>query len=79
MKRFIVFIVSFVLLYIVFQVLTGMILTALYTPDFSHMQDRPSQKVTFGNASLLRFIATFLPATLAHFISQKAVKKEAFK
>lgn len=75
MKRFLIFIISFVLLYIVFQILTGWILTALYTPDFSHIHGGMKQKAAFGNASTSRFIVALLPAIVAYLISQKTFKR----
>ncbi|MFD1738358.1 hypothetical protein ACFSCX_17685 [Bacillus salitolerans] len=71
MKKYVVFILSFSLLYIVFQVLSGMLLTALYTPDFSSINNNVSQEVVFGQTSIIPFLGTLLVATLAYFLSQK--------
>ncbi|ERN53932.1 hypothetical protein A33I_09010, partial [Alkalihalophilus marmarensis DSM 21297] len=35
MKKYIVFIFSFMLLFIVLQIISGWVLTIFYTPDFS--------------------------------------------
>lgn len=71
MKRYAAFIVSFVLLYIVFQILTGWILTVFYTPDLSLMNSNASQEVVFGQTSIIPFVTTLVVATLAYFFSQK--------
>lgn len=74
MKKYLVFIVSFALLYIIFQIFSGWILTALYTPDLTSMGDNLSQEVVFGQTSTLHLLATLLIATLAYFLSRKLVK-----
>ncbi|GAE26647.1 hypothetical protein JCM9140_2731 [Halalkalibacter wakoensis JCM 9140] len=71
MKRYIVFILSFVLLYIVFQILSGWIVTALYTPDLSSINRHGSQEVVFGQTSIIPFFSTLFVATLAYLLSQK--------
>ena len=55
----------------VFQIVSGMILTASYIPDFSSMEGNLSQKVVFGSTSLTPLLLTLLTATLAYFLSQK--------
>ncbi|RDW20493.1 hypothetical protein [Oceanobacillus chungangensis] len=71
MKKYLIFIFCFVLLYIVFQILSGWLLTALYTPDISSISNIASQEVVSGQASIISFFATLLVATLAYFLSQK--------
>nr|WP_285890723.1 hypothetical protein [Mesobacillus maritimus] len=71
MKKYVVFILSFVLLYTVFQILSGLLLTALYTPDLSSINNNTSQEVVFGQTSIIPFSGTLLVATLAYFLSQK--------
>ncbi|WP_346015045.1 hypothetical protein [Metabacillus halosaccharovorans] len=71
LKKYVVFILSFVLLYIVFQILSGLLLTALYTPDFSSINNNVSQEVLFGQTSIIPFLGTLLVATLAYFLSRK--------
>lgn len=73
-KRYIVFIVSFALFSMVFQVLSGWILTACNTPELSSMKSSLSQELNFGNTSVIHLIATLLSATLAYFLSQKILK-----
>jgi hypothetical protein len=77
MKKYFVFIASFILLYIGFQLLSGMILTAFYTPDFSQIGTSISQETTFGQATSMPLLVTMLVATSAYFLSQtifKAIK-----
>jgi len=70
LKKYLVFILSFGLLYVVVQLLSGWILTTLYTPDLS-MNNNVGQEVEFGRTSIIPFLATLLVATLAYFFSQK--------
>ncbi|MEW9502681.1 hypothetical protein [Jeotgalibacillus marinus] len=70
------FIISFALLNTVFQVLSGLVLTAYYVPDipdFSSMNSNLSQEVVFGVSSIIPFplLSTLITATLAYFFSQK--------
>lgn len=71
MKKYVVFISSFVLLYIVFQILSGWLLTVLYTPNFSSINNNLSQEVVYGQTSIIPFLATLVIATLAYLLSQK--------
>ncbi|MFD2212304.1 hypothetical protein [Metabacillus endolithicus] len=73
MKKYVVFILNFILLYIVFQILSGLLLTALYSPNFSSINNNMSQEVAFGETSIIPFLGTILVATLAYFLSQKIV------
>jgi hypothetical protein len=73
LKKYVVFILSFVLLYTVFQILSGYILTALYTPDLYSINNNVSQEVVFGQTSIISFLATLLVASVAYFLSQKLV------
>jgi quinol-cytochrome oxidoreductase complex cytochrome b subunit len=71
LKKYIVFILSFVLLYIVIQIISGWLLTALYTPDLTSINNSVSQEVVFGQTSTIPLMATLLVATLAYFLSQR--------
>lgn len=73
MKKYVVFILSFVLLYTVFQILSGWILTALYTPDLYSINNSVSQELVFGQTSIIPFLTTLLVASVAYFLSQKLV------
>ncbi|HLR68231.1 hypothetical protein [Virgibacillus alimentarius] len=77
MKRYFIFAISFILLFLLFQVLSGMLLTFTYTPDVDdawNMSANLSQEVIIKSSQssflLLLFIA-FLSATIAYFISKK--------
>ena len=70
LKKFSVFIISFVTLFIAFQVVSGLILTAFYTPNFTSVANDLSREVSFGSASNPLLLA-LLTATMAYFISQK--------
>ncbi|MGE8082048.1 hypothetical protein [Peribacillus loiseleuriae] len=74
MKKYLVFIISFILLYTVFQILSGVMLTAFYTPDFSAIEGNYSQEVGFGKVSSIPLLVTLLIATLAYFLSQKVFR-----
>ena len=45
LKKYAVFLISFVLSYLAYQIFTGWILTALYIPNFSLMNNTSSQEV----------------------------------
>ncbi|HHY73388.1 MAG TPA: hypothetical protein GX497_09195 [Bacillus bacterium] len=74
MKKYIVFLASFALFYFVLQILSGLILTSFYTPDFSSTVGSLSQEVGFGKTSTAPFLAILFTATLAYFFSQKLCK-----
>lgn len=71
MKKYVVFIVSFSLLYMVVQLVSGWLLTAFYTPDLSSVKGDVGQEVEFGQTSIVPFLAVLFVATLAYFFSQK--------
>ena len=75
MKKYFVFIISFILLYTVFQILSGMILTAFYTPDFSTIEGNFSQNVVFGEGiTSIPLLVTLFIATSVYFLSKKNLK-----
>jgi quinol-cytochrome oxidoreductase complex cytochrome b subunit len=76
-KRFIIFSISFILLFSLFQILSGMLLTLMYTPDMEeawNFSGNLSQEVVIQSShspfSLTLFIA-FLAASIAYFIPKK--------
>lgn len=69
LKKYLVFISSFAGLYIAFQILSGWILTAFYTPDIQSKIG--SQTTAFGETSSLSLFVTLLIATLAYSLSGK--------
>lgn len=74
MKKYFVFIISFILLDAAFQILSGLVLTAFYTPDFSTIEGNFSQEVVFGEVNSIPLFVTLLIATFAYFLSQKISK-----
>lgn len=68
MKKYLVFFISFVLLHTIFQTLSGWVLSAIYAPDLSAMENNLSEKVGF---SYLPLLGTYLAATIAYFLSRK--------
>lgn len=73
MKKYIVFICSFVVLYIPLQILSGWILTAFFVPDISSAISKASHEVSFGQSSIIPFLTTLSIATLAYFFSQHSL------
>lgn len=71
LKKFAIFMVSFLLLYFVFQISSGLILTALYTPNFSSVEGNLGQEVVFGDVRFMPLLITMLIAAIAYFLSQK--------
>ncbi|MEJ9282306.1 MAG: hypothetical protein C0P75_002635 [Bacilli bacterium] len=69
MKKYLVFIISFILLYAVFQLFSGFILTILNTPNFS--TGASTQTVTFGETSKWSFLLMTIAASVAFFVSTK--------
>ncbi|WP_158734675.1 hypothetical protein [Alteribacillus sp. YIM 98480] len=75
MKKYLLFIVSFGILYIVFEIMSGMMLTSMYLSDFSYREANLNQKVSFGTHSY-PFLMGLLAATLAFFIAQKSFNEK---
>ena len=74
MKKFFVFIISFVTLFTAFQILSGLILTAFHTPNPTPIANNLSPEVSFGSASNPLLLA-LLTAAVAYFLSQKIFRK----
>ncbi|MGE7604435.1 hypothetical protein ACQKL5_18470 [Peribacillus sp. NPDC097675] len=79
MKKYLLFILSFLLLFNLLQILAGILLTATYTPESINARDMShslSQEVTFGAPSQIPtlLIAT-LAASLAYLVPKKWAKK----
>jgi len=72
MKKYIIFLVNFILLFSLTQILSGMLLTATYTPDISEawkMSTNLPQEVVFVKSSTIPIlIITVLSASLAYLI-----------
>lgn len=81
MKKYIIFAISFILLFSLFQVLSGIFLTVAYTPDIEeawNMSANSSEQVAMKGSSNSSFVYTlfiaFLSATIAYFIPKKFTK-----
>ncbi|MDV2682851.1 hypothetical protein RYX56_00540 [Alkalihalophilus lindianensis] len=71
MKRYLVFIVSFGVLYIVFELISGLILTTFFTPEFVSVESSLQQEVALGYHSSIPLLMLVSVATIAFFISNK--------
>lgn len=77
MKKYITFAVSFILLFTLFQVLSGILLTLTYTPNMEEAWNMNAILThetiikSSHNPILLTFITAFLSASIAYFISEK--------
>lgn len=80
MKKFIIFIGSFIFLLGVFQIISGFILTSLYQPALEegwHMRAvLPSEITLTGNPIISQMIIAVLAASLAYFIAVGLGKKK---
>lgn len=80
MKKFIIFIVSFIFLLGVFEIISGIILTSLYQPSLGeawHMSAvLPSEITLTGNPIISQMIIAVLAAGLAYFIAVGLGKKK---
>lgn len=78
MKRYIVFAISFILLFSLFNILSGVILTAMYTPDIEEAWNSVDTGVviesTHNNPFIFTLIIALLSATIAYFIPKKLIK-----
>jgi len=78
MKRFLVFFGSFIVIFSLFQMLSGMFLTMVYTPDISEAWDSAShlsnEVVIGGNPVWPTSIMALFSAVCAYFLSN-ATKK----
>ncbi|WP_047981826.1 hypothetical protein [Ornithinibacillus contaminans] len=73
MKKYIIFALSFIVLFSVFQVLSGFFLTLIYTPDMADawkLSSNLSKETSISGHSsyLLAFVIAFLSATIAYFV-----------
>lgn len=82
MKKYIIFALSFILLFSFFQVISGMFLTMMYTPNIEkawELTTSLSQEVVITrNYSdyWLNFLIAFVSASIAYIILNKFSKKE---
>ncbi|RRN70514.1 hypothetical protein EI200_13670 [Peribacillus simplex] len=76
MKKYLFFTISFLLIFMILQVLSGLILTAAYAPDFSgHIGGTLSNEVIFVQRSEMPLmIIAAISAVSAYFILNKVSK-----
>ncbi len=58
----------------VFQISSGLLITAFYTPDFYALESVSSQKGMIGDMISIPLLATLIIGTLAYFLSQRTFK-----
>lgn len=71
MKNFIIVILSFAVVFTALQVLSGMFLTWIYTPDLSSawQNAEASHQIGFGNSSIIpTLISGILAVSIAYFM-----------
>ncbi|MEC5425756.1 hypothetical protein QGM71_20005 [Virgibacillus sp. C22-A2] len=82
MKKYSIFAISFILLFSIFQVLSGMLLTFMYTPDITeawNANGNLSQEVVIKSSNshfLITLFFAFLSATIAYFIPKKFIRNK---
>ncbi|MFE3974705.1 MULTISPECIES: hypothetical protein [unclassified Peribacillus] len=78
MKKYLFFTISFLVIFMILQVLSGLILTAAYAPDFSgsgHIGGTLSNEVIFVQRSEMPImIIAAISAVSAYFILNKVAK-----
>ncbi|WP_100403429.1 hypothetical protein [Bacillus sp. FJAT-42315] len=79
MKKYLLFTGSFVLAYGVLQIVSGLVLTKLYTPDFvwKNASSLPSE-VEFGSASSISPLMISLLALGITFCAMKLFKQKLY-
>ncbi len=74
MKKYLIFFICFVLFYLAYEFVSGIVLTALYMPDF--MSHHPSEETVFFELrSSLSLLPALSIATLAYLLSDLIDKK----
>lgn len=76
MKKYLLFITSFAVLFFVLQIGSGMLLTMFYTPEITFTETSLNSKVEFGSTSPIYLIGTLI-ITIAFFLSQKFTLKKS--
>lgn len=78
MKKYLIFILSFFLLFFILQISSGILLTATYTPEITdawYKSQSLTQEVAFGEQSQIpTILMAGLAATLAYFVPKKWAK-----
>ncbi|PEL03298.1 hypothetical protein [Bacillus sp. AFS017336] len=79
MKKYLLFVLSFILLFVVFNVFSGMLQTVFYQPNLSNLWNKVNQlpsEVVFVESSLIPTIMiALLSATMAFFMQSRLSKK----
>ncbi|MFJ5772165.1 hypothetical protein [Psychrobacillus sp. NPDC093180] len=70
MKKYLLFMMSFAVLFFILQIGSGMLLTLLNTPEITSTGAGMYSEVDFGNASPIYLVGAVLAATIAFFLSQ---------
>ena len=78
MKNYAIFAISFIVLFLLFQLLSGYILTLFYTPDgssaWNQMGNLSTMTTLEGTSSFLPLLFAFLAATIAYIIPKLFIK-----
>ncbi|WP_249872180.1 hypothetical protein [Oceanobacillus saliphilus] len=80
MKNFMIIAISFLILFSLFQVISGMLLTLMYTPNITeawNVSANLSQEVIIESSNshfILTLFLAFLSAVIAYFILKKITK-----
>ncbi|UJL46493.1 hypothetical protein KFZ58_00455 [Virgibacillus sp. NKC19-16] len=78
MKRFIIFIVSFVVIFFFIQLASGVVLTTFYTPDLSeawNMSGNLPQEVALGKSSYFPTLLIAVVAAALAYLIPKMLKR----
>ncbi|PEK98333.1 hypothetical protein [Bacillus sp. AFS017336] len=79
MKKYLLFVLSFILLFGVINVFSGMLQTVFYQPDFSNLWNNVEQlhnEVIFvKSSSTPTIIVTLISATIAFYLQSRLSKK----
>ncbi|MGE7693901.1 hypothetical protein ACQKNC_07250 [Lysinibacillus sp. NPDC094177] len=79
MKKYLLFAGVFTLVFVILQVLSGMLLTMFYTPSIQQWEQAStlSSQVVFGNTSFIPPLVISLMALVIAFGSTKLIDKKA--
>lgn len=77
MKKYIFYLASFMILYFIFQLGSGLLLTMFYTPDFTaayYPSTNNIQEVNFGNVLPLQFVFILIIASISFILTERVFK-----
>ena len=80
MKKYMIFALSLIILFIIFQVLSGLLLTLVYRPDIEEAWNMsanlPQEAMITGTYTpfFLSLLITLIAASIAYFIPNKVIK-----